>query len=173
MSRHKDTLKLLFPLDLGGEHLADLELEGSWLDKVADRAAVLLLEMIPGSCNETLADWERVLGLPDPCTGPLPTVQLRRLAVVAKDAAGGGLSRGYFTGLALDLGVVITITEGVGGDPYTWRVDSSSAPVRHFRAGQSTSGDRLRTWEEEVPLMECIILRLKPAHTHVIFAYGS
>jgi uncharacterized protein YmfQ (DUF2313 family) len=168
---HKQALKLLFPLSLGGDHLVDLALEGSWLDRVQTRAGVLLLEMIPGSCNETLPDWERVLGLPDPCTGPLPTVELRRQAAAAKDASGGGLSRAYFIDIALSLGAVITITEGVGGDPYTWQVNAGEVPIRYFRAGQATAGDRLRLWGEE--LLECAILRLKPAHTHVIFAYGS
>jgi uncharacterized protein YmfQ (DUF2313 family) len=169
--RHRDTLKLLFPLELGGDHLTDLDLEGTWLDRVRDRAEILLLEMIPGSCNETLADWERVLGLPDPCTGPLPTVQLRRQAAAAKDAAGGGLSRAYFIDLALSLGAIITITEGVAGDPYTWQINAGEVPIRYFLSGTSTSGNRLREWGSE--LLECAFLRMKPAHTHVIFGYGS
>lgn len=170
MWRNADALKLLFPLEMGGEFAADLEIEGALLDAAQARAAALLSEMFPATCNESLADWERVLGLPDPCTGPLSSVQQRRQAAVAKDAAGGALSRPYFIALAASLGYAITIDEGIGGDPYTWRVNAPDTAARFFRAGESVAGDLLQEWGDE--LLECAIRRLKPAHTDVIFVYA-
>jgi uncharacterized protein YmfQ (DUF2313 family) len=166
-----DVLKLLFPLELVGEHPADCDLEGRLLDAAQTRAQALLAEMIPATAGESLPDWERVLDLPDPCTGPLATIQARRQAVVIKDGAGGGLSRQYYIDLAASLGYAITIDEGVNGDPYTWRVTAGAVPIKYFRAGASAAGDRLQEWGE--PLLECVIRRLKPAHTDVIFAYGG
>lgn len=185
MYRHSAALKLLFPLPLDGVHLADLELEGAWLDHVHARAENLLLEMVPGRCNETLGNWERVLGLPDPCTGPLPTMQLRRAAVAAKDAAGGGLSRAYFIQLAADLGYPITITEfkpfaagSVAGDDltngdwiYTWQVNAEETTTWAFLAGAGRAGEPLSLWGLDI--LECAFRRLKPAHSHVNFAYGG
>lgn len=185
MSTHKDTLKLLFPLPLEGIHLDDVKWEGIWLDRVQWRAEKLLLEMIPRTCRETLGRWERVLGLPDPCTGMLPTIALRRAAVVTKDAAGGGLSRAYFIALAEALGYHITITEFApftagslagdvltnGGWVYTWQVNAQETTVGVFLAGEGVAGEPLRVWG--IDILECALRRLKPAHTHVIFTYGG
>ena len=52
---------------------------------------------------------------------------------------------------------------------FVWRLNVSQGSVVFFRASQSQAGDRLAFWGDS--LLECIIRRVKPAHTHVIFGY--
>lgn len=144
----------------------------------------LLREAYPGTALETLPDWERVCGLPDPCTGPLETLQQRRAAVLAKLASRGGQSRAYYIAVALAAGYRITIEEfrqfragrNRAGDRvygedwlYAWRVTAAETTMVYFRAGQSAAGERLRVWGNRV--LECLLGALKPAHTILLFAY--
>jgi uncharacterized protein YmfQ (DUF2313 family) len=154
--------------------------------RVHGRDCDLLAEAYPGTAIETLTDWERICGLPDPCTGPLDTVQERRLAVLAKLASRGGQSRQYFIDVAAAVGFTITIEEftpfragmGRAGDPlygidwmYYWRVISWEAnqKIIAFRVGQSVTRERLRSWGND--MLECLIRGLMPAHTIVQFTY--
>jgi uncharacterized protein YmfQ (DUF2313 family) len=168
--------------------------------RLHQRDCDLLAESYPGTCVETISDWERVCGLPDPCTGPLDTLQERRQAVLAKLAARGGQSRQYYIDLAAIYGYTITITE-----------------YRPFIAGVSAAGDacwyqspcipdqwtqssrRFRDWwfvwsvdyqpalvvtyfragqscagdplaTWDNDLLRCIIEQTKPAHTVVLYA---
>jgi uncharacterized protein YmfQ (DUF2313 family) len=153
--------------------------------RVNARDCDLLAESYPCGASETLSDWERVAGLPDPCTGPLPTVQQRRAAVCAKLGAIGGASEAYFIELAATLGYQITIqtfepfraSKNRAGDPvygqnwvYAWRITVQS-PVTfvHFRAGRSAAGEPLRTWGNK--MLECAFMANKPAHTVLFLAY--
>jgi uncharacterized protein YmfQ (DUF2313 family) len=97
--------------------------------------------------------------------------------------ARGGQSKDYYIGIAEKLGYEITITEfapfraGINraGDPdygagwaHVWRI-TATAPMIYFRAGQSTAGERLRTWGSR--LFECTMDQIKPAHTVLLFGY--
>ena len=65
----------------------------------------LVMEAFPPSSFLLLSDWERVLGLPEPCFPAAQTIEERRLAVVEKlRRRPGGQSRAYFTDLARRLG---------------------------------------------------------------------
>lgn len=101
--------------------------------RLHQRDCDLLAESYPGTCIETIGDWERICGLPDPCTGPLDTLQQRRAAVLAKLAARGGQSRQYYIDLAAIYGYTITITE-----------------YRPFIAGQNAAGDAC--WHQSIGL---------------------
>jgi uncharacterized protein YmfQ (DUF2313 family) len=146
-------------------------------------------EADPRTATRMLPDWERLLGLPDDCLSrPGSTLQERRLAAATKLTATGGQSRAYFIGLARTLlNQAVAIEEfrpfragrsragaALTNDPWTfaWRVRAPGypAPIR-FRAGQSRTGDSLRR-DRQTPL-ECLFRRLRPAHTIVLFAYGS
>jgi uncharacterized protein YmfQ (DUF2313 family) len=135
---------------------------------------------------ELLTEWEETLGLPDPCIGELATVQERIMAVCIKFTARGGQSKEYFIAIAAALGIEITITEfrpfEVGlnraGDPlygeawaHTWQVNIPSTAIVYFSTGGSTAGDPLRNWGNSI--LECVLEALKPAHTILIFTYGS
>lgn len=156
------------------------------LSRVDARVADLLREAYPGTTFELLEDWERVCGLPEPCEGAPTTLQARRDAILRKLLRPVGQSRQFFIDIAARVGFTITIFEprpflaGIGraGDRcydetwrYAWYVNGPEVTITDFRAGISVAGDPLRFWGNE--LLECIISRLKPAHTHVIFAYGE
>lgn len=180
---HKNVLKLLFPLELGGDFEKDIELEGKHLDTAQARAEDILKEMLPDQAYELLPDWERVCGLTPGADDPL---QLRRDRVIKKLRELGGLSRAYSINLAASLGYTISIEElrpfmaGIGraGDTlyiyesiWIWRVKVSGQALYYFSAGQSAAGERLLWWPAQTAL-EDIIKELKPAHTYVIFDYS-
>lgn len=146
----------------------------------------LLNEVDPQRTNELLADWERVCGLPDPCLGTTGTLSDRRENVINKLSSRGGQSAAYFIQVAAAIGFTITITNSFpqfkagiskAGDPltngpwiYAWAVNTPEADiVDGFRAGHSAAGDPLSTSRADA--LECVITRLKPAHTVVIFNY--
>ncbi|MDO8421574.1 MAG: DUF2313 domain-containing protein [Parvibaculum sp.] len=154
--------------------------------RVHARDCVLLSEMNPISAQEMLADWERVLGLPDGCGLDIPTVAGRRSAVLTKLRSIGGQSPGYFINLGANYGFDVSITEfrpfraGVSsiGDSltngdwvFTFLVTSPTETIQTFRAGRGAAGEPLRLWGNEA--LECLISRDKPSHTIVIFTYSG
>ncbi|MCU1276556.1 MAG: Bacteriophage tail protein [bacterium] len=160
-------------LQAWADELARVDLRG---DQIVDEDDVR-------STFELLADWERVAGLPDSCVGAGQTTQQRRAALVQRVTSLGGQSRAYFIAVAAALGFAITIDEF---RPYTvedncekplyngpwafsWRVNSALHTVKKFTVNDSVE-DPIAFWSN-VPL-ECVINRLKPAHTVVIFAYS-
>lgn len=180
---HKNVLKLLFPIDLGGDFEKDTELEGKHLDNVQSRAEDLLKEFFPDEAYELLQDWERVCGL---TPGADDTLQLRRDMVIVKLRELGGLSRVYFIQLAASRGYTITIEElgpfmaGIGraGDAlyveaviWIWRVKVAGQSLYYFRAGQAAANESLLWWPAQTAL-ENILNELKPAHTFIIFDYS-
>lgn len=151
---------------------------------VDSRAWQLLAEADPRQTAELLADWERVAGLPDGCSvGATQSIAQRRIALISKLVRLGGQSQGYFISLAAALGYTITITEfrpfragqSHAGDAvatnweFAWQTNGALNSITPFRAGQSGAGDPLNSWGNAI--LECIINRVKPAHTAVIFTY--
>lgn len=186
-------LQALLPQGFAWPRQADAALTKlllAWADEMAridGRAVDLVDEADPRTTAELLADWERVAGLPDPCVAALgvsQTAAQRRAALVAKLTTIGGQSAAYYIALAASLGYTITVTEfspfqagSDAGDALTndgwrfvWQVNAPEASIVEFAAGRSSAGEPLRAWGNE--LLECVINRLRPAHTHVLFAYG-
>ena len=86
------------------------QVTGRWASRCGN---LLIIEAYPPSSLEMLPDWERVLGLPEPCL-PMadPTISERQQQVAEKLARRPGRQDGdYFVGLAAALGYAITITE--------------------------------------------------------------
>lgn len=144
----------------------------------------LITQIFPCTTTEMLPEWEASLGLPDPCTGPLPTLQQRTSAVCGKFAARGGQSMEYFIHLAASFGFNIeietyhpfTASQDVAGYPiydeqwaYAWRVIADPTQVIYFQASESAAGDPLATWGNK--LLECEFENYKPANTQIVFAY--
>ncbi len=192
INEYKENLKdllpqgLMWPRENGTGLDKFLYAVATELARVDSRVRDMLREAYPLSSAELLEDWERVVGLPEPCVGTPTDVQTRRQAVHEKLGRRGGQSRQYFIDLAAKYGFTITIAEyntfraghSSAGDPvngpqwrFAWRVNAPETTIRTFKAGQNSAGDPLRRWGNE--LLECLINRLKPAHTHVIFAYGE
>jgi len=190
-AEYQDQLRALLPQGAAWPRAADSVLASlllGWSEELAridGRAWDLLEEIDPRTTTELIAEWERICGLPDPCSGLAPTLQGRRDAVLAKLTGRGGQSRAFYIALAAAFGFAITIEEfdlftvgdtvgmSLTGDPwrFAWLVRAPEVTVREFAVGQSTAGEPLRSGGNH--LLECVLTRLKPAHTHVIFAYGS
>lgn len=156
------------------------------LARVDGRAQQLVEEADPRTVAELFADWERVAGLPDTCAqafGGDQTMAQRRAALVARLTTLGGQSPAYFIGLAAALGYAITITEFrahcVNDDVehplydtawnFAWQVNAALNTITDITV-DSTVEDPLAVWGNA--LLECVIKRLKPAQTAVLFSYN-
>lgn len=154
--------------------------------RIDARARKLFEEGDPRTVVEMLADYERVAGLPDPCVVTAlvsQSIPQRRAALTARLTTVGGQTKAYFITLMASLGYTVTISEfkpfragqSSSGDPittnwqFTWQVNASLNTVVPFRAGQSSAGDPLNAWGNKP--MECVINRLRPAHSNVLFSY--
>lgn len=184
-------LQALLPVGLAWPREPDAQLTkllAAWAEELARldaRALRLIEEADVRTTEELLPDWERVLGLPDPCLPDDAGLQQRRAAATTRLTGIGGQSRAYFIALANSLGVEITIDElrpfrcgdGECGDTiydpavvFTWQVNLPADVTRivQFRLGESTAGERLL--DMDIGALECVFERLKPAHTSVVFA---
>lgn len=151
-----------------------------------NRAVQLVEEADPRTTYEQLADWERVAGLPDPCTPAAASVGARRLSLVQRLTMQGGASRAYFVALAAALGYPgAAVTEFVPMTCVSACADALNPPPAWLHAWQLNLGatrvmemnclapcdDSLRGWGDAT--VECVVRRLKPAHTEVLFTYGD
>lgn len=153
------------------------------LARVDDRGRVLLDERDPRTALEQLAEWERMLGLPDTCVPGEQSVAQRRAAVVARYTSLGGQTPAYFIGVALALGFTVTITEHAAHDvdddvetplngdgwAHTWQANAPLNTMAEFDV-ESVVEDALAWWGNAA--LECVLTRLKPAQTHLLFVYS-
>lgn len=166
------------------------KLLGAMADELAtihNRAEALIEEADPRTTLELLPDWERMLGLPDGCTELADTLQERRQAVVSRLTLLGGQSIAYFTAVALSLGYEdIAIEEfrpsvcgiamcgyplgGTHSIRHYWRVVVPGPRLTYARCGVSQCGDLLLNIDRADDL-ECLLGRLKPAQSNLIFSY--
>ncbi|MGE7356865.1 YmfQ family protein [Pseudomonas qingdaonensis] len=153
----------------------------------ADEQAEAVYSRIFADSGMGLADWERVLALPDPCLIGVPqSLRQRVQAIVSKLQARGGQSKPYFVALAKALGYDITITTfrparaGIaragdalyGGDwNFTWRVNAPGVTVTNAAAGLAVAGDPLSAWGSRQ--LECRLSLMKPAESILLFGYGE
>lgn len=186
---HAQLLKALLPpvsYDPAGANVsAQLAAEGASLDNALAAAAALPRGLSPLSALEWLADYERVYGLPGQCVSSERTLQERIADLGRALLERAGVSRGYYLRVAELLGYHINIVEYApfgagshcgttltnGGWAFAWLVAAQAQTVRKFKAGRSAAGERLGIWGDEV--LECVMRRLKPAHTVVLFSYGG
>jgi uncharacterized protein YmfQ (DUF2313 family) len=155
------------------------------LARVDGRALALASEADPRSTGELLADWERVTGLPDECAvafgGEQSTAQ-RRAALLSRLTNLGGQSAAYFQTLAAAMGYTVTVedfTQHTVEDDvdhplysdawaFVWQVNGVLNEVTEITV-EDTVDDPIASWGSA--LLECVIDRLKPAHTNVLFSY--
>lgn len=188
--QYADLLARLLPPGPIWRVLAGAELEGltlaigDELARVHARLLALLDEADPRTATETIAAWERVLGLPDPALGQLATIEERRALVRARWTAHGGQSAAYYIGVAAALGVTVTIRhrlrpmaagDGAGAECWAeawrfgWIVSAPNGPIQAFRAG-GLAGYRVN--DARLRVLELLIRRFAPAHTYPVFAYS-
>ena len=177
MTQLADQLRLLLPA---------VSYDGNALTQ-SDAQAEAVYSAIFADSGVGLADWERVLALPDPCLVGVPqSVRQRVQAVVSKLQARGGQSRPFFIALAKALGYDITITTfrparaGIaragdrlyGGDwNYAWRVNAPAVTVSYAVAGLTAAGDPVASWGNKI--LECRLSQMKPAESTLLFGYGD
>ncbi len=174
----------IWPRGLGSVLQRLLDGLGDELARVDCRVQDYLVETDPLRTNELLPEWERMLGLPDPCAPPPESVAARRRAVVARLQELGGQTPAFFIGVAQTLGFSVTVEEhypfrvdvnAVGypvyGDDWAhaFTIHSPLETIEDFAVGLNAVGDPLRSWGNEA--LECGIERNVPAHAVVRFAY--
>lgn len=155
------------------------------LARVDQRGDALLTEMDPRTTYELLPEWERALGLPDPCAGEALSVADRQAAVVARLTGVGGQSIAYLKQQIAALGHPGAVIEEFQAATCesACEVQLFSEPWRHVfmvrlpfepeGLGATCVGscaDYLGA--PPVARVECRINRIKPAHTRALFAYG-
>jgi uncharacterized protein YmfQ (DUF2313 family) len=159
--------------------------------RIDNRARDLIEEADPRTTLELLADWERVVGLPDNCSGEEPdNATERQVALHEKLTKLGAQNATAYKEMAARLGYAIDVIEHrpfrtgarvgdrVNSLPWTfvWTVNvrpfegwlEEATFIAHLKAGDPC-GLRLRGFG--ALSLECVIERAKPAHTHVLFAY--
>lgn len=149
------------------------------------RSFNLLKDAFPATSYELLPEWEATLGLPDPCAGPLPTVQQRVSQVVARFTYTGGQSIDYFKSVALALGYTITIQQFTPsrfgrpfGQPFggqnwahVWQVNAPQFSVHKFQFGAGSFGEPFASWNNNV--LSCELTAIMPAHTILNFKFSE
>lgn len=190
-SSYAEALKALLPRgrvwskEIGSVLSSVMSVLSPTYQRNGDRAAYLLVDAFPGQSVELLPEWESTLGLPDPCTGPLPTIQQRQAAILARWTSTGGQSVAYFEAVAAALGFPVTVTEfapfwaGVShaADPLgnettvnVWQINAPLVTTYWFEADVSAAESPLASWGNT--LLECQLTAIKPAHTYLQFAYS-
>lgn len=185
---HANLLKTLLPsasYDPAGPAIsAQLGAEGAALDDALAAGLRVLAAITPDGDTQLLPDWERVYGLPDACLADVESsVSSRVAAVIDKIRRGGGLSRQFFIDLATALGHTISITEfspHTVSSPVTellydtdsqfyWQVSlATDTPPRPITVLDSVTTPLV---VYQTGLLECLLQKLKPAHTELLFAY--
>jgi uncharacterized protein YmfQ (DUF2313 family) len=108
------------------------------------RSRELLAESDPRTALELLDEWERYVGLPSPCTGPLEDLYARRAAIVAKLTREPSASIPFLEQFAATLGYVVDIVEfGSARMGASGCGDRLSNVQPGCRMGSSGCGDRL------------------------------
>jgi uncharacterized protein YmfQ (DUF2313 family) len=150
-----------------------------------DRGNQLIEEADARTTSELLVDFERVVGLPDPCLDPPTSTAERRRRVVQRLTYQGGQSVAFFTSFLSALGFPgITVTEfrpmkcnskcnanlNQGGWRFGWRVSVPIAANKKVMTVRGRCNDPLAAWGN--PGLECLLAIHKPAHTRLFVAYG-
>lgn len=157
------------------------------LARVDARALNLLNEMDPSSVSELVPDWEAVMNLPDPCLGPNPSFEDRRLSVRQRLVAVGGQSPAFYVEIAISQGYPdATVTEhraprmgrsrfgvarfGTWNMQFMWTLNTGGRKRLGRRFGASYWGERFGA--NPGTAIECLIRRAAPAHTVEHINYG-
>jgi uncharacterized protein YmfQ (DUF2313 family) len=147
-----------------------------------NRAAKLLVDAFPATSVELLPEWEATLGLPDPCSGPAPTIAARQQQVVAKLVGLGVANAQAIVEYLEALGYTVTITQFTPWSvdmpvdypmyglewAHAWQINAPLETITYFTV-LSGVDEPLSAFGNEV--LECIAEAIAQAHTVVIFNY--
>lgn len=185
-----DTLaRLLPPVSYtAGDAVVQAELRSAavLLDEATLAAVRLRAEADPRFTYELLDAFEETYGVPDNCADLELTVADRRLAVLAKIGELGGQTPLYFEQIARALGYadarvveflsftcVDECTGALGSDAWrnVWSIQSPDATRITYLDCTGPCTERLSNWAL-IEALQCVINRLKPAHTLCYFKFG-
>lgn len=151
------------------------------------------MESTASTLANSLDDWEREFGLPDPCLGEDPATDARLRFLLAKVRSAGTITPQEFIDLAATIGYTIDIEEPVpfecgrsdlgglhevAGGPldghaieFYWIVSVSDVPAYFFECGVSECDiDALTEFGHPTALI-CLFRAVSPAWTIPIFSY--
>ncbi|ASG87619.1 YmfQ family protein [Salmonella enterica] len=159
------------------------------LAAVQKRAGDLIREMDPRQTIELIDRWEWCCGLPDSCSIPgTETIAERQQRLNVKINAEGGITEAFYLQVLAYIGypdATITSYGGLGfkaNSPCTnglyswewrfcWRVNFAQPTKVFSMTCKSRVNEALRTWGNTTA--ECVIDKLCPSHTIVLFSYPS
>lgn len=154
------------------------------------RAWQLTRESVPATMVDSLEDWERDFGLPDPCVNSPQTEAQRKARVRSKAAGLATITPQDVVKLAARVGFVVALEEptafrfgessvGWAGDEVSnvgleqqWVLHIYELPVTQFEFGVSEVGvDRLLDFD--LGVLECAVRPVRPGWSEVIFSIAA
>lgn len=189
--RHLPVLQQLLPpvsYDPNGQHIkVELTATAVVLDSLQDSAARILTAIDPAKVPELLDEWEKDYGLPDSCSGEIPTTTEERLgALYAKMVSHLPLTIPLLESIAASIGFAGTQVKKrvpatcvdpcnalLNGDIHRFVLDvfSPSAQAVSFANCISPCNAPLAVFDK--PLLECVFRKLEPAYALFKFHYGE
>lgn len=152
------------------------------LFRVHQRSDALMCEVDPGKTVELINRYERIYGLPDSCAPDgVQTLRQRQQRLDAKANVTGGINEQFYRDQLDALGYTTTTIEQFQNldatpDPewgdnwrYYWRVNIPADANINWQTCDSACDSAIRTWGDTIA--ECVIEKLAPSHTVVVFAY--
>jgi len=159
----------------------------SSLHRVHQRGDTLMLEIDPRTTAELIDRYEQICGLPDSCAPVgVQTLAQRQQRLDAKINITGGINKAFYLAQLYALGYegatitqfesdvfrcTSTCIDALYSDDWRfwWQVNMPGATQITNMTCLSACTDSLRTWGDTVA--ECVINKLCPSHTYVIFKY--
>ncbi|WP_312081364.1 YmfQ family protein [Pantoea septica] len=157
------------------------------LSALHERGDALMKEIDPRSVTELIDRYESISRLPDSCApAGVQTLQQRRQRLDAKLNLPGGINEAFYLGQLEALGYMgVTITrynksqftcqssctDSLYSDDwrYYWQVNMPASTQITPMTAISDCTDSLRAWGDTIA--ECVLEKLAPSHTYVIFRY--
>ncbi len=151
------------------------------------RADELMKEIDPRTTKELIGRWETICGLPDECIpAGTQTLRQRQQRLDAKVNLAGGINEAFFLSQLAALGKpdatitryeksVFTCTSVCTDSLYSpdwryyWQVNMPSSTDTTWMTVNDPCNSAVRIWGDTV--VECVINKLCPSHTYVIFKY--
>lgn len=157
------------------------------LCRVHERGDALMLEVDPRTSTELISRWEKCCGLPDECIpSGTQTIRQRQQRLDAKVNLTGGINEEFYLLQLAALGkpgATITRYDKVpfscsskctaavysGEWRYYWQVNMPASTDTTWMNCTDNCETPIRYWGDTVA--ECVINKLSPSHTHLIFKY--
>ena len=147
-----------------------------------ERSLILLeAEAVPTLSVELLPEWERALGLPDPCRAAPGTLAERHAEVAdiffadhaptAENMVAWAARAGWNISIREQRDFVLGVSQlgdAMGESDFAWVVSVLDQNIDFFRLGQNALGDPFWTWPD-LATLECVLRRANPGHLQIYF----